>query len=161
MALRRKQPYSVVLSKSAAFSEKVTYNFYSCNIFLFLAIFYHIIWGMKNRRLEFFLACILGSVFSSCSQTSGIPDQMVADYIKSSIPGYLEIKNLTIERVSPPAISQGLNFKIATTPAEPLFATASFEDVKNELISNGLKPLSSDTLIGSILYNFKGLDQLP
>lgn len=52
LALQLKQPYSVVLSKSAAFSEKVTYNFYSCNIFLFLVIFYHIIWGMKNRRLE-------------------------------------------------------------------------------------------------------------
>jgi hypothetical protein len=116
---------------------------------------------MKNRCLEFFLFCIFGFAISSCSQTSGVLEQAVADYLKSLVPAYLQIKNVIIERLSPSETSQGFNFKIAAMPAEPLYAPALFQDVQNELISKGLKPTSNgQTFVGGAQYDFKGLEQL-
>jgi hypothetical protein len=116
---------------------------------------------MKNRRLEFFVLSLIGSALSSCSPTSSIPDQVVADYIKSLLPAYLQIKNVRLERLSPSETSQGFNFKIAAMPAEPLYAPALFQDVQNELVSKGLKPASNgQTFVGGAQYDFKGLEQL-
>src|SRR5260370_9261320 len=109
---------------------------------------------MKNRCLQFFLLCIFGSAISSCSQTSGVLDQAVADYLKSLIPAYLQIKNVIIERLSPFETSQGFNFKIAAIPAEPLYAPALFQDVQNELVSKGLKPtLNGQPFFGGAQYD--------
>jgi hypothetical protein len=116
---------------------------------------------MKNRCAEFFILFVLGSAVSSCSPTSSIADQVVADYIQSSIPAYLQIKNVTLERLAPSETSQSFNFKVTVVPTEALFAATSFDEVREELVSSGLQPSSNgQQMFGGAQYDFKGLDKI-
>ena len=110
------------------------------------------------------LAIVAAGTFASCNRDSGvsISDQSVLNYVKSQMLPYLSVTNVTAEKTLSDSQAQIVqyNFKVTATPAEPLYIQASFDTAKAELLSKGLKEMTTGQgFLAQTVYDFKGLDQ--